>query len=165
MSWHLAAQLTIAICRASTLRPSWHCAADRWQRSWHDNYLYQFKICTGWWHMMAMNIFIRKRPELVGLWLEVCQAISRQLSWDKMLASTRMCLRWFYAHLSCTRAGLICCGSRMVPVHISHVLVNVAKHHICVAGRTSTLGQQSASKPNLATIKYLNIYFFSGFPK
>ena len=55
------------------------------------------------------------------------------------------------------RAGLICCGSRMVPVHISHVLVDIAKHHICSAGRTSTLGQQCASKPNLATIKYLNI--------
>ena len=75
-----------------------------------------------------------------------------------MLASTQMCLRWFYAHLSCTRAGLICCGSRMVPVHISHVLVNVAKHHICAAGRTYTLGQQLASKPNLATITYLNFF-------
>ena len=47
--------------------------------------------------------------------------------------------------MSCTRAGLICCGSRMVPVHISHVLVNVAKHHICSAGRTFTLGQQSCN--------------------
>ena len=53
------------------------------------------------------SIFITQRPELVGLWLEVCQAISRQLSWAKMLASTQMCLHWFYAHLSCTRAGLV----------------------------------------------------------
>ena len=46
----------------------------------------------------------------------------------------------------------------MVPV-----LVKVAMHHICSAGRPSALGQQSASKPNLATIKYLNIYFFLVF--
>ncbi len=104
------------------------------------------------------DIFIRQRPELVGLWLEVCQAISRQLSWAKMHASTRLCLGWFYAHLSCTRAGLICCGSRMVPVHISHVLVNVAKHHICSAGRTSTLGQQSC---NYKIFKYSKKFWFS----
>ena len=34
----------------------------------------------------------------------------------------------------------------VVPVHISHVLVNVGMHHICSAGRPSTLGQQSAFK-------------------
>ncbi len=94
------------------------------------------------------DIFIRQRPELVGIWLQVCQAISRRLAWAKMLASTPMCFRWFYAYLSCTRDAV-------VPVHISHVLVNVAIHRICSAGRPSTLGQQSAD--NLATIKYLNI--------
>ncbi len=49
----------------------------------------------------------------------------------------------------------------MAPVHISHVLVSVAMHHICSTWRPSTLGQQSAA--NLATIKYLNIYFFLVF--
>ena len=71
------------------------------------------------------GIFIRQRFGLVGLWLEMCQAISRQLSRAKMLASTQMCLRWCVAHLSSTRARLICCGSS---AH-HHVLFNVAMHH------------------------------------
>ncbi len=70
------------------------------------------------------GIFIRQRP---GLWLEACQAFSRQLSWAKMPTSTQMCLRWCFAHLSNTRAGLIFCGS--TPVHTSHVLFNVTTHH------------------------------------
>ncbi len=71
------------------------------------------------------GIFIRQRFGLVGLWLEMCQAISRQLSRAKMLASTQMCLRWCVAHLSRTRAGLICCGSS---AH-HHVRFNFAMQH------------------------------------
>ena len=56
--------------------------------------------------------------------------------------------------------GLVCCVSS---AHQQNMCV--AKHHICSAWRTSSLGQQSASKPNLATIEYINIENFSGFPK
>jgi len=60
-----------------------------------------------------------------------------------------MCMRWFYAHLSCTRDAV-------VPVHISYVLADVAMHHVCSAGRPSTLGQQSA--PNLGSYAVVPVH-------
>ncbi len=36
-------------------------------------------------------------------------------------------------------------------------------HHVCLAGRPSTLGQHSGFKPNLATIEFLKCLLFAGF--
>jgi len=44
----------------------------------------------------------------------------------------------------------------VVPVHISYVLADVAMHHVCSAGRPSTLGQQSA--PNLGSYAVVPVH-------
>ncbi len=121
LSLQISEELTI--CQwADTLQPSWqlqyaetaHCGRADILQLIDDSGADMTTICTISRMMVehdGNDSFIRQRPELVGLWLQVCQAISRRLSWAKLLASTQMCLRWFYAHLSWTRAGLICCGS------------------------------------------------------
>ncbi len=151
--------------RADQIQPSWHCAADRWELTWPLSVLVQdlYREDDGGTCGNDMSRSLRRH---IVLWncLELrnrffrwfCAWLAGASHQYPMLFSASLSHR-HYCRTVTIMKDLESAGCAADCITTSHVLVNAAMHHVCPAGRPSTLGQHSAFKPNLATIKYLNV--------